>query len=129
MADGYHIGLLIMSALWFLAPEFIKEGRLCWLRSPLYIVDNKGTESYYFTDEEFNKVRKDIKGTVTRAKGLGELPEETARASMFTAQYQRLDVLEYSEEAMELLYDLMGEAVEPRKKFIMNNIDFSTVRE
>lgn len=48
---------------------------------------------------------------------------------MFTEQYQRLDVLEYSEEAMELLYDLMGEAVEPRKKFIMNNIDFSTVRE
>jgi Type IIA topoisomerase (DNA gyrase/topo II, topoisomerase IV), B subunit len=118
-----------MALLYRVAPQFIKEGRLCWLRSPLYIVDNKGTESYYFTDEEFNKVRKDIKGTVTRAKGLGELPEETAHASMFTEQYQRLEVLEYSEEAMTLLYDLMGEAVEPRKNFIMNNIDFSTVRE
>lgn len=68
-SDGGHIGLLIMAALAYLAPEFIKEGRLCWLRSPLYIVDNKGKETYYFTDEEFNKVRKTIKGTVTRAKG------------------------------------------------------------
>lgn len=68
-SDGGHIGLLIMAALAYLAPEFIKEGRLCWLRSPLYIIDNKGKETYYFTDEEFNKVRKIIKGTVTRAKG------------------------------------------------------------
>lgn len=69
MSDGSHIGLLIMAALTYLAPEFIKEGRLCWLRSPLYIVDNKGKETYYFTDEEFDKVRKTVKGVVTRAKG------------------------------------------------------------
>lgn len=68
-SDGRHIGLLIMAALAYLAPDFIKEGRLCWLRSPLYIVDNKGKYSYYFDDEEFNKVRKTIKGEVTRAKG------------------------------------------------------------
>lgn len=66
---GCHIGLLIMAALQYLAPEFIKEGRLCWLRSPLYIVNNKGKEEYYFTDEDFNKVRNKIKGEVTRAKG------------------------------------------------------------
>lgn len=68
-SDGCHIALLIMSVLSFLAPEFIKEGRLCWLRSPLYIVENKGKNSYYFNDEEFDKVRKTIKGEVTRAKG------------------------------------------------------------
>ena len=68
-SDGAHIGLLIMAALVYLAPQFIREGRLCWLRSPLYIVDNNGKESYYFTDEEFNAVRKTIKGVVTRAKG------------------------------------------------------------
>lgn len=128
-SDGSHIGLLIMAALAYLAPEFIKEGRLCWLRSPLYIVDNKGKESYYFTDEEFNKVRKSIKGEVTRAKGLGELPAETARKSMFTDEYQRMDVMEYSESAMDLLYNLMGEDVEGRKKFIMEKVDFSEVTE
>ena len=128
-SDGAHIGLLIMAALQYLAPEFIREGRLCWLRSPLYIVNNKGKESYYFTDDEFNKVRNKIKGEVTRAKGLGELPAETAHASMFTEEYQRMDVMEYDADAIELLYGLMGSDVEPRKNFIMKKVDFSKVRE
>ena len=128
-SDGYHIGLLIMAALAYLAPDFIKEGRLCWLRSPLYIVNNGKKESYYFTDEEFNRDRAKIKGEVTRAKGLGELPANTARASMFTNEFQRMDVMEWNESAMDLLYDLMGEEVEPRRDFIMNKVDFSEVRE
>ena len=128
-SDGAHIGLLIMAALAYLAPQFIREGRLCWLRSPLYIVDNKGKESYYFTDEEFNAVRKTIKGVVTRAKGLGELPADTARASMFTPEFQRMDAMEYDAKAIELLCHLMGDDVLPRKDFIMNKIDFSTIRE
>ena len=128
-SDGAHIGLLIMAALQYLAPEFIKEGRLFWLRSPLYIVNNKGKESYYFTDDEFNKVRNKIKGEVTRAKGLGELPAETAQASMFTQEYQRIDVMEYNNKAVDLLYQLMGENVEPRREFIMDKVDFSTIRE
>lgn len=128
-SDGSHIGLLIMAALQYLAPQFIEEGRLCWLRSPLYIVNNGKQESYYFTDDEFNKVRNKIKGEVTRAKGLGELPAETAHASMFTPEYQRMDVMEWSDDAIDLLYDLMGEDVSCRKQFIMEKIDFSKVRE
>ena len=128
-SDGAHIALLIMSALQYLAPEFIQEGRLCWLRSPLYIVTNKNKEEYYFTDEEFNKVRSKVKGEVTRAKGLGELPAETAKASMFSKEFQRLDVLDWSEQGIDLLYELMGEDVEPRREFIMNKVDFSKVRE
>ena len=128
-SDGAHIALLIMAALQYLAPEFIREGRLCWLRSPLYIVSNKGKESYYFTDDEFNKVRNKIKGEVTRAKGLGELPAETAQASMFNIDNQRLDVLGYDRKAVDLLYELMGENVEPRREFIMDKVDFSKVRE
>lgn len=128
-SDGSHIALLLMAALQYLAPEFIKEGRLCWLRSPLYIVTNKGKETYYFTDEEFDKVRGEVKGEVTRAKGLGELPAETARTSMFTPEYQRIDVMEWNDRAIDLLYNLMGEDVVCRKDFIMNKIDFSKIRE
>lgn len=128
-SDGYHIGLLIMAALQYLAPDFIKEGRLCWLRSPLYIVDNKGKKSFYYNDKEFDAVRKTVKGTVTRAKGLGKLSPEVAHASMFTEEYQRLDVLKYDGEAINLLCDLMGDDVKPRKEFIMKNIDFSEIRE
>ena len=130
-SDGYHIGLLIMAALTYLAPEFIKEGRLCWLRAPLYIANNKGKETYYFTDSELEeaKKKKQVKGDLTRNKGLGEMSPETAQASMFNSECQRLEVMEYTPNAIDLLYELMGEEVEPRRKFIMNNIDFSTIRE
>lgn len=128
-SDGYHIGLLIMAAFAYLAPEFIREGRLCWLRSPLYIVKNGKKNSYYFNDDEFDKVRKTVKGTVTRAKGLGRLSPEVARESMFSPEYQRLETLEWNDEAIDLLHALMGEDVTPRKDFIMENVDFSKVAE
>ena len=128
-SDGYHIGLLIMAALAHIAPQFIKEGRLCWLRSPLYIVHDGKKETYYFTDEELDQNRHKIKGEIQRNKGLGSLEPEQARESMFNPEYQRLDIMEYSEEAMDLLYSLMGEDVAPRRDFIMSNVDFSEIRE
>jgi len=128
-SDGYHIGLLIMAALRYLAPEFLNEKRLCWLRSPLYIVKNGKNESYYFTDEEFNKVRSKIKGEVQRAKGLGALSPEQAKRSMFTSEFQRMDVLEPDSDSLYMLEKLMGSDVEPRKEFIFNKIDFSEIRE
>ena len=127
-SDGYHIGLLIMAALAHIAPQFIREGRLCWLRSPLYIVTNGKTESYYFTDDEFNAAKGKIKGEVQRNKGLGSLEPEQARVSMF-GEHQRMDVMEYTESAMQLLYELMGEDVAPRRDFIMSNVDFAEIRE
>lgn len=128
-SDGYHIGLLIMAAMTYLCPQFIKEGRLCWLRAPLYMVNNNGKQSFFFTDEEFNRMRGKIKGEIHRNKGLGEMSPEETKLSMFNEEYQRLDVMEYSDEAIELLINLMGEKVEPRKNFIFNNIDFSEIRE
>ena len=128
-SDGYHIGLLIMAALAHIAPQFIREGRLCWLRSPLHIVHDGKKETYYFTDEELEQNRHKIKGEIQRNKGLGSLEPEQARESMFNPEYQRLDVMEYSEDAMSLLYSLMGEDVAPRRDFIMENVDFSEIKE
>jgi DNA gyrase/topoisomerase IV subunit B len=123
---GFHIGLLIMSALRYLAPKFLDEGRLCWLRSPLYIVKNGKKETFYFSDEEFNKAKP--KGEITRAKGLGALSEQQAKNSMF-GENQKMDILEATPEAIGLLEDLMGINVEPRREFIFENVDFSEVRE
>ena len=80
------------------------------------------------TDEEFNEVKGKIKGEVQRNKGLGSLEPEQARVSMF-GEHQRMDVMEYTQEAMSLLYELMGEDVAPRREFIMSNVDFSEIRE
>lgn len=128
-ADGGHIALLIMAALQKLAPQFIKEGRLCWLHGPLYIVTNGKEESYYYSDEEYNKVRGNVKGEITRAKGLGALSPEQMHNSMFNPKNQRLETLEYDPEAIDLLYSLMGNDADYRKNYIFENIDFSMIRE
>lgn len=130
-SDGYHIGLLIMACLLKLAPQFIEEGRLCWLRSPLYIVEQGKNRSYYFNDEEFDTARRQgkIKGEVHRAKGLGALEAIEAHESMFTPEYQRLDVFKPDQLSFDLLHSLMGKDVEPRTDFIFKNVDFSLIRE
>ena len=118
-----------MSALHHLAPQFIEEGRLCWLRSPLYIVKNGTKESYYYTDEEMDKVRGTAIGTVQRNKGLGSLSPEQARKSMFSPEFQRMEVFKHDSESRALLEELMGKDVDPRRDFIFNNVDFSTIHE
>ena len=128
-SDGFHIGLLVMSVLYYFAPEFLFEGRLGWLRSPLYIVKNGKEESYYFTDEEMNAVRGTITGEVQRNKGLGSLSDDQAHRSMFTPEFQRIDTFVLTEESEKLLLELMGDEVAPRKEFIFENVDFSEIRE
>lgn len=126
-ADGYSIGLLIMCALYKLAPQFIEEGRLCWLRSPLYIVKKGKQEYYYFNDDEYNHRR--ISGETMRAKGLGALSAEQAHNSMFTQEFQRMDKLVPDENTLNLLMNLMGEDSEPKRNFIFKNIDFNDIKE
>ena len=128
-SDGFHIGLLVMAVLYYFAPEFLFEGRLGWLRSPLYIVKNGKEESYYFTDEEMNAVRGTITGEVQRNKGLGSLSDDQAHRSMVTPEFQRIDTFVLTEESEKLLLELMGDEVAPRKEFIFENVDFSEIRE
>jgi len=130
-SDGYHIALLIMSLLYYFAPQFIEEGRLCWLRSPLYTVDMGKTKKYYFTDEEMESVKPTLTGVkqIHRNKGLGELDPKDATASMFTEEFQHMDIIRSTDEGFELLKDLMGDDPKKRKEYIFNNIDFDIIRE
>ena len=129
-SDGYNIGLLIATALQHFCPQFIQEGRLCWLRSPLYILKNKKEDTYFFTDAELNAARAKgpLKGELQRNKGLGSLSAQQARDSMFGSN-QHIDILNPSDSAIALLEELMGTNVTARKKYIFDNIDFAEVRE
>jgi DNA gyrase/topoisomerase IV subunit B len=129
-SDGFHIGLLIASALEHFCPKFIRENRLCWLRSPLYIVKGKDKEQYYFTDQEMNAARPNLPAgiEVQRCKGLGSLSASQARNSMFGAN-QHMDVLIPTDKTKNKLVTLMGSNADGRKDFIFNNIDFSEVKE
>ena len=127
-SDGYHIALLVMANLYKICPQFLRENRLYWLRSPLFIEQDKNNNpvSWYYTDEDFNKVRGKLKGNIKRIKGLGGLSEKDLKATLFsTTGGQVLDKIEYSEEGIIQLSELMGVDILPRKEFVMNRIDFS----
>lgn len=121
--DGSHISLLLMAMLQVLAPQFIKDNRLFWLRAPICKVETKAKTYYYYNDAEF---KNHPKGNITFFKGLGQMTDEDLKHSMFDEEWQHLEPIEYSEEGIETLIDLMSEEVEPRKDFVFNNIDFST---
>lgn len=120
--DGSHISLLLMAMLQVLAPEFIKENRLFWLRAPTCKVETNKKTYYYYNEEEF---KSHPQGNITFFKGLGQMTDEDLKNSMFSKEWQHLEPIEYSEDGISILYSLMGEDVEPRKEFVFNNIDFS----
>lgn len=124
--DGSHIACLIMALLQKLAPQFIKENRLYWLHAPLYKIE-KGKDSYFFfNDDELNASK--IKGTQTRFKGLGQMTPDDTKRSMFSTE-QRLEQVTWSLEGVNLLNNLMGEDVLPRKDFVFNEINFEKYGE
>ena len=64
--DGSHIGLLILSMLNVLCPQFLKENRIYWLKAPIYKVETKKKNYYYYSEEEFSK---HPDGVITKFKG------------------------------------------------------------
>lgn len=124
--DGCHIACLIMSLFKALMPQFIEEGRLCWLKAPLFKI-KKGKSNYYYYDEE-ELSKSNIKGEQSRFKGLGELTAQDTRESMFNKENQRIEILIPDDNSFYRLEQLMGSKVEPRKEFVFSGaIDFSKI--
>ena len=128
MVDGFSIMCLVATLFWVLMPRFIEEGRLCWLRAPLYKIEKGNNKLFAYNDEELAKIRKGRENwEITRAKGLGELSADDMEKSMLHPTERRLEVLTIKdvEAAAESIMMLMGPEVEGRRDFLFNNVDFS----
>lgn len=128
--DGYAIMCLIATMFYVLMPKFIEEGRLCWLRAPLYKLEKGKDKAFAYDDEELEKVKVGRENwTITRAKGLGELNSEDMEMSMMNPKERRLEILTISdaETAAESLKMLMGPNVEDRRDFLFENVDFNII--
>lgn len=120
--DGSHIGLLILAMTQVICPSVLMENRLYWLRAPLYKVEAKNKTYFYYTEQEFVN---HPSGVITKYKGLGQMDDNDLKKSMFSPEWQRLEPIQFSEEGLKLLVDLMGEDVSKRKDFVYNYIDFN----
>ena len=126
--DGKSIMCLIATMFWVLMPDFIKEGRLCWLQAPLYKLEKGNKRVFAYNNEELKKLRVGREDWVqTRAKGLGELRAEDMEESMMHKTNRHLEILKISDiiGAEESLKMLMGTDVEGRREFLFENVDFS----
>ena len=127
-ADGYNIMCLIATMFYVLMPDFLKEGRLCWLRAPLFKIEKNGKKLFAYNEAELAKIKVGReKWEQTRMKGLGEFNAEDMEVSMLHPTERRLEVLTIkdAEMAAKSLEMLMGPQVEGRRQFLFDNVDFS----
>ena len=127
-SDGYAIMCLIATMFYVLMPKFIEEGRLCWLRAPLYRLTKGDKRIFAYDDAELEELKKTHVGWEQgRNKGLGEMTAEDMEASMMHKTDRRLEVLTINdaEAARESLKMLMGTEVEDRRDFLFDNVDFN----
>lgn len=119
---------LIVTMFYVLMPDFIKEGRLCWLRAPLYRLTKGNKRVFAYDDNELIQMKPKYPGWEQgRQKGLGEMTAEDMAASMMNPTERRLEQLTIhdAEAAANSIMMLMGPEVEPRREFLFKNVDFS----
>ena len=128
--DGSHIRTLLLTFFFRYMPELIETGHIYLAQPPLYRVA-KGKKYYdAFTDEERDAFIEQLGGNVDiqRYKGLGEMdPDQLWETTLNPERRTMLQVTMADAEIADQTFSmLMGEEVEPRRKFIEENAVFAT---
>lgn len=126
--DGAHIRTLLLTFFYRFMKPLITDGHVYIAQPPLYQV-RKGKQVWYFYTDESMQAKLDELGrdnnsvVVQRYKGLGEMnPEQLWETTMDPENRTMLKVeLEDAAEADRIFSVLMGDKVEPRRKFIEEN--------
>ena len=131
--DGAHISTLMLTFIYNFMPELIRKGHVYLAQPPLFTIQKNKKHYYAYSDEEYQKILKEIGSDgadVSRFKGLGEMNTEELQETTLDPETRTLLRVNMSDEdkaELDITFTtLMGDQVEPRREFIEQNARYVT---